>query len=65
MNKYEENILYIEVPNEMMLERVEKGLKIVYEQKVNIIVGLDNPNSNQNVCSNTKFIPIYLNYANT
>ena len=55
------NILYVEVPNEMMLERVEKGIKCVYEQKVNIVVGVDlNPNTLA-MCSNTKFIPIVLN----
>lgn len=40
-------ILYIEVPNETMLERVEKGLKNVYEQSKQIIIGLNEINKSK------------------
>ena len=60
MRSGSEKILYIEVPNEMMLERVEKGIKCVYQQEAKIIVGVDsNPNSLA-MCANTKFIPVVL-----
>jgi hypothetical protein len=52
------SLLYIEVPNEILLERVEKGLIDLYEQKKQIIVGIDSMRETKT--STTKFIPIRL-----
>lgn len=61
----EHYLLYIEVPNEALLERVEKGLKPVYQQQVSVVVGVDHVHGNERGASgmgrNTKFVHLYLN----
>lgn len=55
LEKSETHLLYIEVPNEIMLERVEKGLLDVYLQKKSLIVGIDK--CDKKTCTETtKFI---------
>lgn len=56
--KDDQTLLYIEVPNEILLERVEKGLIEVYEQKKQIILGIDSMRETKS--STTKFIPMRL-----
>lgn len=56
--KDDQTLLYIEVPNEILLERVEKGLIDVYEQKKQIILGIDSMRETKS--STTKFIPMRL-----
>lgn len=36
------NLVYVEVPNDTISERIEKGLKDVYHQRRKIVLGLDN-----------------------
>lgn len=56
--KDEGSLVYIEVPNEILLERVEKGLIEVYEQKKQIILGIDSMRETKSAV--TKFIPVRL-----
>lgn len=51
-------MVYIEVPNEAIAERIEKGLKDVYGLKRKIILGIDTLNPRKSTI--TKFITIDL-----
>lgn len=50
--------MYVEVPNDVIAERIEKGLKDVYQQKRQIVLGIDSLNANKTTIS--KFITIDL-----
>lgn len=54
----EDNLVYIEVPNEAIAERIEKGLKDVYDLNRKIILGIDTLNPRKSTI--TKFITIDL-----
>ena len=42
-------LIYVEVPNEVLLERLEKGIKEIYLQKVQIVVGIDSSASSSHL----------------
>lgn len=52
------NLIYVEVPNDIIAERIEKGLKEVYQQQKKIILSIQNINHKKN--NITKFITIDL-----
>jgi hypothetical protein len=54
----EHNLVYVEVPNDVIAERIEKGLKDVYQQKRQIVLGIDTLNANKTTIS--KFITVDL-----
>ena len=54
------NLIYVEVPNDIIAERIEKGLKEVYHQQKKIILSIQNINQKKN--NITKFITIDLDY---
>ena len=54
----EGSLVYIEVPNEAIAERIEKGLKDVYDLKRKIVLGIDTLNPRK--ATVTKFIIIDL-----
>ena len=60
--KEETSLIYVEVPNEQMLERLEKGIKEIYLQKTQIVVGFQSNSFVDKVfCTligNTKFVPV-------
>ena len=56
LSKPHSHLLYVEVPNEALLERVEKGIKQIFAQKVQVLIGLDKLES----ANNTKLIALRL-----
>ena len=52
------NLVYVEVPNDSIAERIEKGLKEVYTLARKIVIGVDSLNPRKSTIS--KFIPIDL-----
>lgn len=56
--KDDNNLIYVEVPNDIIAERIEKGLREVYNQQKKIILSIQTINQKKN--NITKFITIDL-----